>query len=76
MNACTHTCNQGRKCVCTKQCQSAAPEGGNFWPDESAPVELDVFEAITIYCVLAILSVISIGLVAAATGFIYQHFFN
>ena len=59
-----------------KEENSAAKETGNVWLYEPPPVELTILETITIYCTLAILSVISIGLLAAAARATYLHFYN
>lgn len=55
---------------------SATPETGNVWFYEPPPVVLTLWETITIYCTLAILSVISIGLLAAAARATYLHFYH
>lgn len=55
---------------------SAAPETGNVWFYEPPPVELTIWETITIYCTLTILSVVSIGLLVAAGATIYQQLFT
>ena len=59
-----------------KEENSAAKETGNVWFYEPPPVELTILETITIYCTLAILSVISIGLLAAAARATYLHFYH
>lgn len=74
---CTQVCNQGRDCTCVvQQCQSAAPEGGNVWFVGPEPVELNVFQSIALYLLLIVLSLISIGLLAAGGSYFYNHFFN
>lgn len=52
-----------------------ATEGGNFHPATPEPVQFNVFESIAIYLLLAVLGVISLGLIVAGSGAIYQ-FFN
>ena len=69
-------CNQGRDCTCARMvCEDAAPEGGNYYPATPEPVQFNVFESIAIYLLLGVLSVISLGLIVAGSGAIYQ-FFN
>ena len=70
---CTQVCNQGRDCTCVKQCQSAAPEGGNVWFVGTEP--LTPWESITFYLARAVLALISIGILIVTVRFIYQ-FFN
>ena len=73
MSGCTRDCNQGRSCTCGEQCQSAAPEGGNYYPE---PTKLNVFESIALYLILTALSLISFGLLAAGAGSLFLHFYN
>lgn len=78
MNCCNTygQCTQGPGCAArTSMGQGCAPEGGNYWPAQPEPVELDVFESIAIYCTLAILSVISLGLLVAGAVSFYHLFF-
>jgi hypothetical protein len=92
MNCCDTygTCQQGRDCPARtgtvlphqaaharrKEENNAAKETGNVWFYEPPPVELTIWETITIYCTLAILSVISIGLLAAGGRYLYLQLFN
>ena len=74
---CTQVCNQGRDCTCViPQCQSAAPEGGNFYPASPEPVQFNVFQSIFIYLMLSTLGLISLGLIATGGRYLYLQFFN
>jgi len=69
---CTQVCNQGRDCTCVTQ-----PEGGNvWWFAEPEPVPLTTLESILIYTGITIGSIASLAIIAGATGWIYQTFFN
>jgi len=69
---CTQTCNQGRDCTCVaRQCESAAPEGGNGWFSEPEPVELTCWETITFYVCIALGLIVTSAIFAGMAGWIY-----
>lgn len=72
MNCCNEygTCTKGKECPVHTEENSAAPETGNVW--FVGPEPLSIVEIIIVGCSYGLLSVISVGLIAAA---IYQ-FFN
>jgi len=53
-----------------------AAEGENFWAKKPNEVPLTTFESIVIYTCLTITSIASLAIIAGATGWIYQTFFN
>lgn len=63
-------------CAKRRAAINSATESGNFYPATPEPVELNVFESITIYCLLGLLSLISLGLLLAAARATYLHFYN
>lgn len=78
MNACTN-CGEcvDTGCMCPAKVAKSKPvDGGNVWFVDPDPVRLTTCESIAIYGFITIASIASIALMAGATGWIYQYFFN
>lgn len=83
MSGCHGRCNQGRSCDCVDTLlqariskAKAEYEAGNFYPDTPEEIPLTPWEAIAIYGAIALGAVLSLAIMAGATGWIYQTFFN
>ena len=90
MNCCTEygDCNQGRTCpartgiVLPHQADHAAriaqvpPQAGNVWFAEPEPVELTCWEKISFYACIGVGCIVSIAILAGASGWVYQTFSN
>jgi hypothetical protein len=69
MSGCTQICNQGRDCTCITQHKGCAGEVGNVWFSGSEPLELSVWESITIYAGSVLVALVSVAAVAALAGY-------
>lgn len=92
MNCCDTygNCNQGRECpartgkVLPHQAAHAkrmesheyATEAGNVWFAEPEPVEFTCWEKISFYACIGAGCVVTTAILAGASGWVYQTFFN
>ena len=66
---CSQICNQGRDCDCiVQQCQYAAPEGGNYWVMQDAPIEISARETIELQCFAGLALAIASAIIGIAIG--------
>ena len=76
------TCTNCGECVDTGCCcpakvaKSKPVDGGNVWFAEPEEMQLSLLESVAIYGFFTIVSIASIAMLAGATSWIYQTFFN